>query len=52
MQGFYRRHASTLVLVDATYCTTKHLFPLYFLVLKTMLTIKSLLLLFVKKKQQ
>ena len=32
MQRLYRRYAPTLVLLDATYRTTKYLLPLYFLV--------------------
>ena len=35
MQRLYRRHAPTLVLLDATYRTTEYSLPLYFLVVQT-----------------
>ncbi|XP_057305696.1 uncharacterized protein LOC130644203 [Hydractinia symbiolongicarpus] len=35
MQRLYRRYASQLILLDATYRTTKYALPLYFLVVKT-----------------
>ena len=35
MQRLYRRYAPTLVLLDATYRTTKYSLPLYFLVVQT-----------------
>ena len=35
MQRLYRRYAPTLLLLDATYRTTKYSLPLYFLVVQT-----------------
>ena len=35
MQRLYRRYAPTLVLLDATYRTTKYSLPLYYLVVQT-----------------
>ena len=35
MQRLYRRYAPTLVLLGATYRTTKYFLPLYFLVVQT-----------------
>lgn len=35
MQRLYRRYGKTLVLLDATYRTTKYSLPLYFLVVQT-----------------
>ena len=35
MQSLYRRYAATLLLLDATYRTTKHSLPFYFMVVQT-----------------
>ena len=35
MQRLYRQYAPTLLLLDATYRTTKYSLPLYFLVVQT-----------------
>ena len=35
MQSLYRRYAPSLLLLDATYRTTKHSLPFYFMVVQT-----------------
>ena len=35
MQSLYRRYAPSLLLLDATYRTTKHSLPFYFMVFQT-----------------
>ena len=35
MQRLYRRYASSLIMLDATYRTTKYALPLFFMVVKT-----------------
>ena len=35
MQRLYRRYGSSLIMLDATYRTTKYALPLFFMVLKT-----------------
>ena len=35
MQSLYRRYSPTLLLLDATYQTTKHSLPFYFMVVQT-----------------
>ena len=34
MQSLYRPYASSLIMLDATYCTTKYALPLFFMVVK------------------